>query len=98
MYYETTVCAVRKAIPVYVEPRESDLSREKVVVGYAHVLWLCKQIEDMNSTSLADALKASRLIGRILVHMETMGFWCNPRSEELIRKDCELGLDRPHQK
>lgn len=97
MYYQNTVRAVREMMGD-VKSAESDLSKPSQNVPQAHLLWMCDQLEKMDTESFDNALKAGRWIGWILAHVERNSVWSNARSRDLVRLDRTQGFDKPHQK
>lgn len=82
--YTITISEIRVTLSKY-KAAENDDSIDGKDPSY--LLWMCNQIECMNSNSVADVLKASRWIGWILAHMEMHHGWNNQRSRNVIRCD-----------
>ena len=100
MYYQKTITAIRQRIEKE-KPGTRPRFREFLDSGPAplsYLLWMCFQIEVMDTSSDESALKAGRWIGWILAHIEIHGLWDNTKSRRLVRSDHKKGFDKPHQK
>ena len=102
MYYQKTITEVRRIIEEVspgIKPKFIDLSSWGASpVTSSYILWMCDQVEEMDTSSIKHAVKAGRWIGYILSQMETRGYWSNSQSRALTREDHLSGLDLPHQK
>lgn len=97
MYYAGSVRVIRERI-LGLHPtckaKETEL-RAGEEAPFTHILWMCDEIEKMNTDTLDGALKASRWIGWIFAHMEFKRLWDNNRSRDLIQEDEKLNFDLP---
>lgn len=93
IFYAKTIAAVRLAIPRHIVPEMPS------VPEYArhepHALAMCNVIEQMNTFSATNALKAARWIGYVYCIMESRGYWTNGRSRDLARQDVREGNTMP---
>lgn len=100
MYYPKTVGQIRRRIEREypgTKARYKDLRKDEIVPP-SHLLWMCREIENMNTVSIDSAVKAGRWLGWILAHMESRGLWDNRTSRRLVRSDHKKAFDKPHQK
>ncbi len=100
MYYPKTITAIRVRIEKEkpgTKPRFREL-KEGGLAPLSYLLWMCKQVEEMDTSSIESAIKAGRWLGWILAHMEIHGLWDNAKSRRLVRSDHKKGFDKPHQK
>lgn len=98
MYYAGSLSAVRTEIERRypgTKPELMELS-EGEPVHPAYLLWMCEQVQNMDTSSIEAALKAARWIGWIFAHVEMLGLWNNTHTRDITREDVQQGLDRPH--
>lgn len=98
MYYYHTIQAIRTKIEEKESGTKPGFSELKPgsVAPLSYLLWMCDQIEIMETWSIENSCKAARWIGWILAHVEIHGIWDNNESRELVRYDCSQDLDQPH--
>jgi hypothetical protein len=65
------------------------------IAPLSYLLWMCNEVEKVDTVSDDQAEKAARWIGWMIAHAELNGLWNNERSRELVRSDRRLGLDKP---
>ena len=98
MYYERSISGIREAIEEVspgTKAMESKLvPRQPAPLEY--LLWMCEQIEKMDTTSLDYAIKAGKWIGWVYAHAELNGLWDNCTTRSLAREDKQSGCDKPH--
>lgn len=96
MYYPHTVSTIRNDV-MKKHPGSKPLSIHDGGSLVSHVLWMLDAIEQMDTSSIEDAVKAGRWIGWLLRREENdLDSWDNLASRGLIRIDKENGHDVPH--
>lgn len=100
MYYQGTIAALRAAIE---EAQPGTLATySDLVLGqvapFSYLLWMCDEVEKMDTTSVDESAKAGRWMGWVFAHAELGGIWDNARTRDLVREDRKNGFDKPHQK
>jgi len=93
MYYSVTIEKIREALPGQAQFTE-------LQCGYppdrSYLLWMCDEIQKMETNSLDSAIKAGRWMGWVLAHIELCGVWDNNTTRDYVREDRLRGFDRPH--
>jgi len=98
MYYAGCIAQLRRAIKARA-PRvlaECWELKDREVAPLQYLLWMCDEVEKMDTTSEDDAAKAGRWIGWVAAHAELHGLWDNQRFRELIRADVQNNFHKPH--
>jgi len=62
----------------------------------SHVLWMAKEMETWDTSSLKRATKAGRWIGWMFRATEELRLWSNDDSRMYVKKDGDVGYDLPH--
>ena len=98
LYYYHTIQAIRKKIEEKEPGTKPEFSELKPgsVAPLSYILWMCDQIEIMETWLIENSCKSGRWIGWVLAHIEMYSIWDNNESRELVRYDCSLDLDQPH--
>lgn len=98
MYYAGTLAALRAAVQNKFPGTEAEY-RELVplkVAPASYLLWMCDEVEKMDTSSVDEAVKAARWMGWVFAHAELLGIWTNTQTRDLVREDRREGLDKPH--
>lgn len=95
MFYKGTIDAVLKSLGAKGESREYILNPGEGV-PLPHLRWMCQKVQQMDTTSIEEAIKAASWVGWICAHMELRSFWPNSTSRDLIRMDKQSSLHLPH--
>lgn len=98
MFYKHTITRIKEAIrrkAPWAKPAFEEL-QISTPPSFSYLLWMCQELEKMETGSIENAVKAGRWIGWILAHIELEGFWSNAESRDYTREDHLLGLDQPH--
>ncbi len=98
MYYQISIGNIRSVIKKsspYTEPAEATLVKG-MLPPLSHLLWMCDEIEKMDTTSLDLALKAGRWIGWVFAYLEMHAILSNTEIRDMVRADREKNKDRPH--
>jgi hypothetical protein len=100
LYYKKTIATVRATIARMEPETRAEYSelKDKEVAPSSYILWMCDEIERMDTSSVDEAIKAGRWIGWVTAHIELAGVWNNRTTRDLIRSDRRDGYDKPHQK
>jgi len=61
-----------------------------------HILWMCQEIREMNTSDQVMLSKSAEYIGWIFCSMEEMLYFRNYRSRELADLDSKKGLNITH--
>ncbi len=94
MYYEKTIQEIRlKTSGVKAEFCEI---KKGEVAPISYLLWMCDEVQKMDTASFDAALKAARWMGWVFAHLELHGIWDNNTTRDLVREDRKLGFDKPH--
>lgn len=98
MFYKRSVSGIREAIE---EVQPGTKAEESILVTgkpapLEYLLWMCDQLEKMDTTSPDDAAKAGRWIGWIYANAEIQGLWDQCTTRSLAREDKQKGFDKPH--
>lgn len=99
MYYQKTVAQIRTAIE-HTQPGTQPEYSELVpgeIAPYSYLLWMCDEVQKMDTTSVDEAVKAGRWMGWVFAHLELRGVWENKSTRDLVREDRRNGYDKPHQ-
>ncbi len=96
MYYQNTIQAFKRRLSEEFPGSQPSQTQEGAPV-HEYLLWMVIQIEQMDTASLDSALKAGRWLGWVLHAIEeTLGWWPNAYSRDIVRVDVAAGRDRPH--
>ena len=98
MFYQGTITALRAAIERKAPGTKAEfhLLPSLKVAPLPYLLWMCDEVEKMDTSSVEEAVKAARWMGWIFAHIELHGIWDNMVTRDHVRTDRRAGLDRPH--
>jgi hypothetical protein len=98
MYYKETIAALRAAINErYPNSKSSYVElKQNGPAPIPYLLWMCREVEKMDTSSLDEAFQAARWIGWICAHAELHGIWNNAKTRSYVRVDCANHFDKPH--
>jgi hypothetical protein len=99
MYYQGTITALRASIK---EARPGVCAEYSELVPneiapLPYLLWMCDEVEKMDTCSIDDSVKAGRWMGWVFAHAELAGIWDNAKTRDVVRDDRRNGYDKPHQ-
>ena len=98
MYYENSIKKIREIIEHLApgtKPVETELKNGEAA-PFSHLLWMCDEIQKMDTASTDHAVRAGRWIGWVFAHLELCGGLTNSETRELSRKDRTIGCDKPN--
>ncbi len=98
MYYKKSITALRNVLLEKV-PHSKPMYQELplgMVAPTSYLLWMCAEVKAFDTKSEKCASKAGRWVGWMFAHAELKGLFSNKQTRDLMRKDVEKGLDKPH--
>lgn len=98
MYYQTSIREIRltiEKISPSTQPCEATLVKG-ILPPLSHFLWMCNEVEKMDTTSIDLAVKAGRWMGWVFAYLEMHGILSNAEVRDMVRLDRENKKDKPH--